>query len=98
MSSPAIPPSEGAPSDQATPPPVDPSVGVKTVAPMTMTGTVTAGVEANCMLLNGYLLIGGPRELIRSGATITVTGRVQKGMMTTCQQGTPFVVDSATAA
>jgi hypothetical protein len=63
--------------------------------PMRLTGVVTPGVEANCILLNGYLLIGGPRELLRGGATVTVTGRVQAGLLTTCQQGTPFVVETA---
>jgi hypothetical protein len=66
--------------------------------PMTITGTVAAGVEANCLLLNGYLLIGGPHDLLRDGAKVTVTGKPQPGLMTTCQQGTPFVVDSAQAA
>ena len=49
------------------------------------------------MLLNAddgqaYLLIGGDRQLIRSGARLEVTGQVQPGLMTTCQQGTPFTV------
>ncbi len=66
--------------------------------PMTITGTVAAGVEANCVLLNGYLLLGGPRDLLRDGAKVTVTGRPQPGLMTTCQQGTPFAVDSAQPA
>jgi hypothetical protein len=28
---------------------------------------------------------------------VTVTGKVQPDMMTTCQQGTPFLVESAKA-
>ncbi|MBQ0902941.1 hypothetical protein [Micromonospora sp. U21] len=60
-----------------------------------LTGTITPGVEPNCVLLDGYLLIGGPRDVLRAGAKVTVTGRVEPGMMTTCQQGTPFVVEGA---
>jgi hypothetical protein len=70
----------------------------KSSGPMTLTGTITAGVEPNCLLLDGYLLLGGPREQLRGGARVTVTGRVQPGLMTTCQQGTPFVVDTAQPA
>ncbi|MGC9668123.1 hypothetical protein ACNTMW_16400 [Planosporangium sp. 12N6] len=70
----------------------------KPAAPTTLTGTVTAGVEPNCLLLSGYLLVGGPREQLRDGARVTVTGRVQAGLMTTCQQGTPFVVESVQPA
>jgi hypothetical protein len=65
---------------------------------MTLTGNVTPGVEANCLLLDGYLLVGGPREHLRAGARVTVTGRVQADLMTTCQQGTPFVVETAQPA
>jgi len=66
--------------------------------PMTLTGTVSPGVEAGCLLLDNYLLLGGPRDVIRPGARVTVTGRVRPGMMTICMQGTPFVVDSAEPA
>lgn len=48
-----------------------------------------------CRLIDKYLLLPGPgisREDLRVGATLTVRGRVERGMMTTCQQGTPFVV------
>jgi hypothetical protein len=57
---------------------------------------VQAGVEGNCFLLDGYLLVGGPREVITAGARVTVTGEVRTGLMTTCQQGIPFLVRSAT--
>lgn len=87
------------PTAPATEPPVKggppPSVSSGT---MTLTGTVTAGVEPNCLLLDGYLLVGGPRDVVRSGARVTVTGRVQPDLMTTCQQGTPLVVESARSA
>ncbi|PZF83495.1 hypothetical protein [Micromonospora deserti] len=61
----------------------------------TLTGVVTAGVEPNCLLLDGYLLIGGPRDVLAAGARVTVTGRAQPDMLTTCQQGKPFVVETA---
>jgi hypothetical protein len=66
--------------------------------PSTLSGTVTAGVEANCLLIDGFLLIGGDRTVIRAGARLTVTGRVDRDVVTTCQQGTPFVVIGAVPA
>jgi hypothetical protein len=65
---------------------------------LTLSGTITAGVEPNCVLLDNYLLVGGPRDVLRAGARVTVTGRVQPDLMTTCQQGTPFRVESAKPA
>jgi hypothetical protein len=59
-------------------------------------GTVSDGVEQGCRLLtsNGvvYLLIwrGGNLD---SGREIEVQGTVQPHLMTTCQQGTPLVVE-----
>lgn len=64
----------------------------------TITGTVTAGVEPGCLLIGEYLLVGGPRDVIKAGTTLTVTGRPQPDLMTTCQQGTPFLVDTARIA
>jgi hypothetical protein len=64
----------------------------------TLTGTVTAGVEAHCLLINGFLLVGGDRSVLKPGARVTVTGRVDRDLVTTCQQGTPFVVTSAAPA
>jgi hypothetical protein len=61
----------------------------------TLTGIVTAGVEHQCLLLDGYLLVGGDRTVIRAGARLTVTGRIVPDLVTTCQQGTPFVVTYA---
>ena len=58
-------------------------------------GTVTAGVELGCLMLAGYQLVGGPRELLRPGATVRVTGRPAPDMITTAQQGVPFVVTTA---
>jgi len=80
---------------------VAPTKGSDPSAPggQTITGTVTAGVEPNCILLNSggtdYLLIVNDatlREQVKAGAQVTVVGTAEKGMMTTCQQGTPFTV------
>lgn len=99
--------SQPSPEPTATPGgPVDPTPTVPPKGPTkpppagdtTLTGTIQAGVEPNCLLLDGNLLIGGPRDVLKPGARVTVTGRSQPGMMTTCQQGTPFVVEAARPA
>ncbi|MCW6008033.1 hypothetical protein K1W54_26330 [Micromonospora sp. CPCC 205371] len=66
---------------------------------MTLTGTVVGGVESGCKLLSSggvnYLLLpsGGVSDAdIPVGAQVTVRGRPQPDVMTTCQQGTPFRV------
>jgi hypothetical protein len=66
---------------------------------LTVTGTVRAGVEPNCLLLDdeqgrGYLLVGGERARLRAGARVQVTGRVDPDLLSTCQQGEPLVVAS----
>jgi hypothetical protein len=87
-STPSAPPPSGDPSGAASP----------KAGGTTLTGTVTSGVEPGCFLLDGYLLVGGPQEVIRAGARVTVTGEVKQDMMTTCQQGTPFQVATARPA
>ncbi len=64
-------------------------------AEMTLTGRIESGVEPGCLLLDGYLLLGGPRDVLTAGASVTVTGQPAPDMLTTCQQGTPFQVASA---
>jgi hypothetical protein len=65
---------------------------------LTVTGTVSAGVEGNCLLLEAqggpYLLVGGDRDELRPGALVTVTGRVDRDLLSICQQGVPLVVTS----
>ncbi|MCM0675374.1 alanine and proline-rich secreted protein Apa [Micromonospora phytophila] len=101
---PGMPPATGDPVDPTAPvqPPPTKRPGGPTKPPpvggTTLTGTVTPGVEPNCLLLDGYLLIGGPRDVLSPGAKVTVTGRVQPDMLTTCQQGTPFLVEAARRA
>jgi hypothetical protein len=93
----ATPPAAG--SGAASPPPVLPKpVGPKTGPRLTLTGTVTEGVEHGCLLLDGYLLINGPADIVRVGAKVRVTGTVRTDLVSTCQQGTPFMVTSATKA
>jgi hypothetical protein len=65
---------------------------------MTVTGELQEGVEAGCTLLRTsgvlYLLIGGDRSKMQgsTSAKVTVKGKPEPGLMTTCQQGTPFRV------
>jgi Protein of unknown function (DUF5818) len=66
---------------------------------VTLTGTVRAGVEPNCLLLDAtdggrYLLVGGERAELRPGSRVAVTGRVDRDLLSTCQQGDPLVVAS----
>lgn len=65
---------------------------------LTLTGVPQPAVEAGGLILDGYLLVGGPRELLAGGAPVTVTGRVEEGMLTIWQQGTPLVVETAQPA
>ena len=65
---------------------------------LTLTGTPEPAVEAGGLLLDGYLLVGGPRDLLGGGRPVRVTGRVQPDLLTIWQQGTPFVVESAEPA
>ena len=65
---------------------------------VTLTGLPVPAVEAGGWLLDGYLLIGGPRELLGAGEPVRVTGRVHRDLATIWQQGTPFVVESAEPA
>jgi hypothetical protein len=65
---------------------------------VSVTGTVREGVEPNCLLLDAeegrrrYLLVGGERAELQSGARVKVTGRVESDLVSTCQQGEPLVV------
>ncbi|GAB2593374.1 hypothetical protein Aab01nite_36260 [Paractinoplanes abujensis] len=71
-----------------------PNAGAKTI-----TGTVTAGVEPNCLLLTddsgSHLLIfddPAMRSDAAVGSKVKISGHAEPGMMSTCQQGVPFVV------
>jgi hypothetical protein len=64
---------------------------------VTVTGTVREGVEPGCLLLDAdggtrYLLVGGERAELAPGSRVAVTGRVDRDLLSTCQQGEPLVV------
>lgn len=63
---------------------------------ITITGTPTEGVENGCIVMQSgatlYLLLGGDRSILMSGRPVEVRGTPDPGLMTTCQQGTPFRV------
>ena len=70
---------------------------------VTVTGTVRAGVEPGCLLLEDqaggrFLLVGGERAQLTPGRRVAVTGRVDRGLLSTCQQGEPLVVASISPA
>lgn len=85
-------------------PPTEPRGKGKPAGTQTISGTIAAGVEPNCLLLNSssgsHLLIikdEKARAAAKVGSSVTVVGTSQDGMMTTCQQGTPFVVSQVRA-
>jgi hypothetical protein len=92
------PSSGGAVSGGQTPgnPAVPPVPGTAEPTEITLTGDVLAGVEPGCIILRAsnqtYLLVGGDRARLDQGGKITVRGRTDPGLMTTCQQGTPLRV------
>jgi hypothetical protein len=64
---------------------------------VTVTGTVREGVEPGCLLLDAeggtrYLLVGGERAELAPGSRLAITGRVDRDLLSTCQQGEPLVV------
>jgi hypothetical protein len=75
--------------DDPTLPPAPPGKGERLV---TVRGVVTAGVEAGCLLLDHYLLVGAAAAGLRPGARVQVTGVERPGLLTTCQQGVPLEV------
>ena len=93
----------GAGQGAITAPTTVPGTTLTTIKPpaagqITVTGTVVEGVEGGCLLLEGggtrYLLVGGDRSQLPSGARVAVTGRVDRGLLSTCQQGEPLVVSA----
>ena len=93
-------PSTAVPTSPATsrpiPPPVDPTkpgVPAASGRPITVDGVVEAGVESGCKVLTAagtqYQVLG---DNIPVGVPVRVTGVLQPGVLTTCQQGTPIRV------
>jgi hypothetical protein len=98
------PPAEPPSKPSAEPPSgFEPSAKAPGAAIETLSGTVVAGVEPDCLLLQGdgshLLLFQDPalRSQATAGSSITVTGRSEPGQATTCQQGVPFVVAAVRA-
>lgn len=64
-------------------------------------GTITEGVEAGCLVFTpesattegSWVLVGNTAGL-EAGQTVTLRGTPAPEVMTTCQQGTPFRVES----
>jgi hypothetical protein len=73
-----------------------PTGPTRTGGPVTVVGTVAEGVEPGCLLLEAgsgsFLLVGGDRAELRPGRRVAVTGRVDRSLLSTCQQGEPLVV------
>jgi hypothetical protein len=69
---------------------------------ITITGTPIEGVEDGCIVMQSgdklYLLLGGDVSVLMSGRPVAVTGTPNPGLMTTCQQGTPFQVTAVRPA
>ncbi len=88
-------PTRPVPISPSTPvaPPAKPGKPGDPARPITVDGVAEAGVEPGCKVLtaNGaaYQLIGGEVPL---GVPVRITGVLQPGVLTTCQQGTPIQV------
>jgi hypothetical protein len=85
-------PAEGSaatPTAEVSNPPAD------TGDPISVTGTVVAGTEAGCVLVNGYLLLDGPADVLVPGQEVAVVGTPAPDAVTTCMQGKPLKVVSA---
>jgi hypothetical protein len=79
------------------PPTTEPGSGGK--REITATGTLRAGVEPGCMLLEAdqgptYLLVGGDRGQLREGERVQVSGQLAPDLLSTCQEGQPLLVRS----
>lgn len=92
---------EESPVPEESTPYLDPSLGDTTKpGSITISGTVEEGVESGCLVLEHegtvYGIFGNiDASIVYAGATVTLQGNVDDGMMSTCQQGTPFVVEDA---
>ena len=79
-----------------SPRPVSPKPsGPDTPQVVNVTGTVTAGVEPGCLLIDDYLLINAPTSLVYAGVKVRLTLELRPDLVSTCQQGTPAMITSA---
>ncbi len=76
-----------------------PSASAPSAASETISGTVSAGVEPHCLILQDdkgshVLFFDDPslRDSAPAGAKVTLVGQSKPTMMTTCQQGVAFIV------
>ncbi|MDG4822868.1 hypothetical protein O7635_13515 [Asanoa sp. WMMD1127] len=69
--------------------------GAQTPKTVNVTGTVTAGTEPGCLLLEGYLLVNAPTSLVYEGVRVKATLEVRGDLVSTCMQGTPAMITSA---
>ena len=73
----------------------------KAAPELTLTGTVSAGVEKGCLVLESdgkaYVLLGELAGVL-PGSQVTVRGHEATNVQTTCQQGPPFQVTAVVAA
>lgn len=89
-------PGDSSAAASASPGPVAPS-GTSTK----LTGTLEAGVEPNCIVLRGdgadhvlFFADAQVKKQAKIGDKVTVVGDARPAQMTTCQQGTPFLVSA----
>lgn len=108
---PAPTPTSSSPGGSSTAPGgTGPGGGIATVpitpvrsGPASVVGTVKDGVEPRCLLVGPYVLTGteslpqAEQDLLTTGATVAVTGTVDPGMASYCQQGTLLAVTSVHA-
>jgi hypothetical protein len=78
-----------------------PAPSASASASETISGTVLAGVEPHCLVLQDakgshVLIFDDPtlRDSAPAGADVTLVGRSVPTMMTTCQEGVAFIVTS----
>ena len=73
-----------------------PSLSTKSQGEVIAVGVVEEGVERGCTILRTadviYQLVGSADPLIQPGARLSVRGRPNPNLVTTCQQGTPLQV------
>lgn len=96
--------STSTPTPTPTPTPSTLPATVPATGLVTLTGVPQAGVEASCVLLGHYLLVGGtpPQRALLTAATaagspVTLTGHTDHSQMSYCQQGTLLVVEEVRA-
>jgi hypothetical protein len=100
---PAARPGSPSPAESPTSTPVE-DLTVTSSGPgaaIEVRGTITEGVEAGCLVFSpenattdgSWVLVGNTAGL-EAGQTVTLRGTPAPEVITTCQQGTPFRVES----